>query len=82
VKKRKHRGALSKVVELVVDNLDHVKLLEALHNLMHGSFSKGDFAATLFERMNNGAVLQCPEYIKNALEWLSAEVNVTAGGTP
>ena len=80
--KRKHRGALGKVVELVVDNHDHVKLLESLHNLMHGSFSKGDFAATLFERLNNGAVLQCPEYIKNALEWLSAEVNVTAGGTP
>lgn len=66
----------------MVDNPDHVKLLEALHNLMHGTFSKGDFAATLFERLNSGATLHCPEYIKNALEWLSAEVNATAGGTP
>jgi len=81
-KKRKHRGALGKVVDLVLDHPDHMKLLEALHKLMHGSFSKGDFAATIFERLNAGAALDCPEYIKDALAWLGTELKVTAGETP
>lgn len=80
--KRKHRGALGKVVDLVLDHPDHVELLEALHKLMHGSFSKGDFAATIFERLNAGAALDCPEYIKDALAWLGTELKVTAGETP
>lgn len=81
-KKRSHRGALGKVVDLVLDHPDHVKLLEALHKLMHGSFGKGDFAATIFERLNAGAALNCPEYIKDALAWLGTELKVTAGETP
>jgi len=81
-KKRRHRGALGKVVDLVLDHPDHVKLLEALHKLMHGSFGKGDFAATIFERLNAGAALDCPEYIKDALAWLGTELKVTAGETP
>ena len=81
-KRKKHRGALGKVVELVLDHPDHVELLAALHDLMHGSFSKGDFSATLFERLNTGATLECPEYIRDALSWLSAELKVTAGETP
>lgn len=80
--KRRHRGALGKVVDLVLDHPDHVKLLEALHKLMHGSFGKGDFAATIFERLNAGAALDCPEYIKDALAWLGTELKVTAGETP
>lgn len=80
--KRKHRGALGKVVDLVLDHPDHVNLLEALHKLMHSSFSKGDFAATIFERLNVGAPLECPEYIKDALGWLSTELKVSAGETP
>lgn len=81
-KKMKHRGALGKVVDLVLDHHDHAKLLEALHKLMHGSFSKGDFATTIFERLNAGAALDCPEYIKDALGWLGTELKVTAGETP
>jgi predicted ATP-dependent endonuclease of OLD family len=80
--KRKHRGALGKVVNLVLEHPDHVNLLEALHKQMHGSFSKGDFAATIFERLNAGAALDCPEYIKGALAWLGSELKVTAGETP
>ena len=38
--------------------------------------------APLFERLNAGAALECPEYIKDALNWLSAELKVTAGETP
>ena len=81
-KKKKHRGALGKVVGLVLDHSDHVNLLKALHDLMRGSFSKGDFAATLFERLNSKAALECPEYIKDALAWLSGELKVTAEETP
>ena len=80
--KKKHRGALGKVIEIVLDHPDHVDLLKALHDLMHGSFSKGDFAATLFERLNTEAALECPEYIKDALNWLSTELKVTGGETP
>ena len=46
------------------------------------SFNKGDFAATIFERLNAGAALDCPEYIKDALAWLGTELKVTAGETP
>ena len=80
--KRKHRGALGKVIDLVRHHPDHVELVEALHKLMHGSFSKGDFAATIFERLNAGAALDCPGYIKDALAWLSTELKVNAGETP
>ena len=80
--KRMHRGALGKVVDLALDHPDHEKLLEALHMMMRGSFSKGDFAATIFERLNAGAALHCPAYIKDALVWLSTELKVTAGETP
>lgn len=49
---------------------------------MHSSFRKGDFAATLFERLNAGAALECPAYIKDALSWLSVELKVNSGETP
>lgn len=81
-KVKKPKGALGKVVELVVNHPDHAELLKALHDLMHSSFKKGDFAATLFEMLNAGEALECPAYIKNALVWLSAELKVSAGETP
>ncbi len=81
-RKIKHRGAIKKVIDVVLDNPDHVNLLEGLHKLMRGSFSKGDFAATIFERLNAGAALDCPGYIKDALTWLNTELKVNAGETP
>ena len=81
-KKKKPKGALGKVVELVVDHPNHADLLKALHDLMHSSFKKGDFAATLFEMLNAGEALACPGYIKDALTWLSAELKVAAEETP
>lgn len=56
--------------------------VEQLHDLMHSSFKKGDFAATLFEMLNAGEALECPAYIKDALAWLNAELQVSAGETP
>lgn len=81
-KEVKHRGALGKAIGLVLDYTDHSELRKELHEMMHGSFSKGDFAATLFERMNAGQALGCPEYIADALTWLSDQLAVTDGETP
>lgn len=72
--KRLYRGALGKVITTVADNPKHTDLLEALHNLLHGRFSKGDFAATLFERLNKGDSIVSPAYISDALRWLETEL--------
>lgn len=80
--KKKHRGTLGKVIGLVLDHPEHSELLMELHTMLRGNFSKGDFAATLFERLNNGEALACPLYIADALAWLSGQLNVKAGETP
>jgi hypothetical protein len=80
-KKEDHRGTLAKVIDLVLDHPDHTELLKELHAMLRGNFSKGDFAATLFERLNAGQALACPAYIADALAWLSGQLNVTAGET-
>lgn len=81
-KKKEHRGTLGKVIGLVLDHPEHNELLKELHAMLRGSFSKGDFAATLFERLNNGQAVACPIYISDALAWLSGQLNVKAGETP
>ena len=81
-KKTEHRGTLRKVVGLVLDHPEHTELLEELHTMLRGNFSKGDFAATLFERLNKGQALACPIYIADALTWLTDQLNVKAGETP
>lgn len=81
-KKKNHRGTLGKVIGLVLDHPDHTELLKELHAMLRENFSKGDFAATLFERLNAGQALTCPAYIADALTWLGAQLNVTAGETP
>lgn len=78
-KKRNHRGTLGKVIGLVLDHSEHTELLKELHDMLRGKFSKGDFAATLFERLNNGEALACPIYISDALAWLSDQLTATAG---
>jgi predicted ATP-dependent endonuclease of OLD family len=81
-KKKKHRGALAKVIGLVLDHPNHNELLKELHDMLRGNFSKGDFAATLFERVNAGQQLACPRYIADALIWLSDQLKVNCGETP
>lgn len=81
-KKKKHRGTLAKVLGLVLDHPNHTELLKELHDMLRGSFSKGDFAATLFERVSAGQELACPGYIADALIWLSDQLNVDSGETP
>ncbi|ALU91505.1 hypothetical protein Hrubri_4360 [Herbaspirillum rubrisubalbicans M1] len=73
-KKVTHRGALAKVIGTVKDHPDHGELLEELHRMLRRSFSKGDFAASVFERMEKGARLVCPAYISDALAWLQEQL--------
>jgi hypothetical protein len=81
-KKLKHpTGALGSVVRKVVASQSDEELGQQLHTLMHGSFSKGDFAATIFEYLAAGEPIGCPEYIANALDWLQNELEPKAGET-
>jgi len=68
------KGAMGKVVDTVTDHPKHEELLEALHGLLHSSFSKGDFAATIFENITNGEPVSCPAYIADALTWLEKQL--------
>lgn len=74
------KGALGEVVRTVKKHPDSTDLNEALHELLHGSFDKGDFAATLFERLIAGEKLQCPAYISDALAWLQQKLQPTNAG--
>jgi predicted ATP-dependent endonuclease of OLD family len=80
--KKIHRGTLGKVIGLVLDHPDHTELLRELHAMLRGNFNKGDFAATMFERLNDGQPLECPAYITDALTWLSTQLNLVAGEAP
>lgn len=75
-KKVEQRGIFGKVVGLVVDYPKSAELAQQLHDTMHKGFSKGDFAATLFERFNDGN-LACPSYIAEALDWLAMQLHLT-----
>jgi predicted ATP-dependent endonuclease of OLD family len=72
-KKVKHRGPLGKVIELVIDYPNPAELAQKLHDTMHENFKKGDFAASLFERFDNGNIA-CPNYINEALNWLAKQL--------
>ncbi len=75
-------GALAAAARMVVGATSHSDLLTELHRLMHGSFNKGDFAASIFERVAAGADVACPKYIADALTWLQNELDPAAGVTP
>ncbi len=78
------KGSLGSAVRTVNKNPDPVELNAALHRLLHNnSFKKGDFSATLFERLCQGQPLKCPGYISDALAWLQQELDPTrVGGHP
>ncbi|MFM0620006.1 AAA family ATPase [Paraburkholderia nemoris] len=67
-------GALGAAASTVADAETHPELANALHALMHDSFSKGDFAASIFEKVAAGETIACPKYIADALEWLQAQL--------
>lgn len=68
------KGALGSVARQVAENDNIPELLAALHKLMHGSFNKGDFAASLFEMVAADEPIVCPKYIVDALEWLQTQL--------
>lgn len=72
-------GALAEVAEVVAGATSHLDLLTALHALMRGSFSKGDLAASIFERVAAGEDVTCPKYIADALSWLQDELDPAKG---
>ena len=75
-------GALAAAAKEVAATKTPAELVQALHKLMHGSFSKGDFAASIFERVAAGADVKCPKYIADALAWLQDELDPAGGVTP
>lgn len=71
-------GALGAVASNVAKAKTHPELASALHKLMHKSFNKGDFAASIFENVSAGANIVCPAYIADALAWLQAQLEPNA----
>jgi len=67
-------GALRSVAKRVAEAGSVSDLLGALHTLMHNSFNKGDFAASIFERVSTEEPVLCPKYIADALGWLQAQL--------
>ncbi|WP_445143315.1 AAA family ATPase [Dyella sp. Tek66A03] len=67
-------GTLGTAVTTVAEAKTHGDLAAALHALMRASFSKGDFAASIFENVAVGENIACPKYIADALTWLQAQL--------
>ena len=68
------KGALGSVATRVADSASVPDLLGALHKLMHESFNKGDFAASIFEMVSTEEPVACPKYIADALGWLQTQL--------
>ena len=71
-------GALGAAATMVAEAKTHPELASSLHALMHDSFSKGDFAASFFEKVAAGETIACPKYIADALAWLQAQLEPNA----
>jgi hypothetical protein len=67
-------GALGAVVKKVAASKSNTELTMALHEMMHKSFNKGDFSATIFENIASGENINCPDYISEALAWLQDQL--------
>jgi predicted ATP-dependent endonuclease of OLD family len=67
-------GALGVAAAAVAEAKGHGDLAAALHALMHDSFNKGDFAASIFENVATGENIACPRYIADALAWLQTQL--------
>ncbi|EJE53375.1 hypothetical protein PMI14_01975 [Acidovorax sp. CF316] len=75
-------GALRSVATLVAKATSTAELLAALHALMHNSFNKGDFAASIFEKISSEEPVVCPKYIADALGWLQKQLDPSQEPTP
>ncbi|WP_193091382.1 AAA family ATPase [Halomonas colorata] len=68
------KGALGSVSKRVAKAESTPELLVALHALMHGSFDKGEFAASIFEMISSDEPVVAPKYITDALTWLEQQL--------
>lgn len=67
-------GALGSVAKAVGGAANVSEIVSALHSVMHSSLKKGEFAASIFERLSSGEPVSCPKYIADALGWLEAQL--------
>lgn len=67
-------GALGSVARAAAEAGSVAEMVKALHTVMHGSLRKGEFAASIFERLSSDEPVVCPKYIADALAWLQAQL--------
>jgi predicted ATP-dependent endonuclease of OLD family len=67
-------GALGSVAKAAADAGSVAELVSALHTVMHSSLNKGEFAASIFEKLSSDEPVACPRYIADALAWLQAQL--------
>ena len=67
-------GALGSVAKAAADAGSVAEMVAALHKVMHSSLNKGEFAASIFEKLSSDEPVACPKYIADALAWLQAQL--------
>ena len=67
-------GALGSVAKAVAGAGSVQEMVTALHKVMHSSLSKGEFAASIFEKLSFDEPVVCPKYIADALAWLQVQL--------
>ncbi|MBB2757632.1 UNVERIFIED_ORG: putative ATP-dependent endonuclease of OLD family [Xanthomonas campestris] len=67
-------GALGSVAKAAADAGSVGEMVTALHKVMHNSLNKGEFAASVFEKLSSDEPVACPKYIVDALAWLQAQL--------
>lgn len=67
-------GALGSVAKAVAEAESVAEMVAALHTVMHSSLNKGEFAASIFEKLSSDEPVACPKYIADALDWLHAQL--------
>lgn len=68
------KAALGSVARRAAEARNAPELLGELHTLMHKSFDKGGFAASIFEMISSDEPVVCPKYIADALTWLQMQL--------
>lgn len=67
-------GALGSVAKAAAEAGSVAEMVGALHKVMHNSLNKGEFAASIFEKLSSDEPVVCPKYIADALAWLQAQL--------
>ncbi|OOW77619.1 hypothetical protein Xclt_19960 [Xanthomonas axonopodis pv. clitoriae] len=67
-------GALGSVAKAAADAGTVGEMVTALHKVMHNSLNKGEFAASVFEKLSSDEPVACPKYIVDALAWLQTQL--------